>query len=167
MPGGTQGPDPRAGIFVYRTVTFCGGLSHTLRLTPALLTRIGPALQPPSRKREGFGLFPVRSPLLWESFLFLWVLRCFSSPGSLRTAYVFSGGSPGFAGRGFPIRISPDRWLFTPPRSFSQCPTSFIGTGRLGIHHKLLVASSRDAEMCVLLLTYYFAYFVFGLLLIL
>ena len=32
-----------------------------------------------------FGLFPVRSPLLGESlvyFLFLWVLRCFSSPGS-------------------------------------------------------------------------------------
>ena len=33
-----------------------------------------------------FGLFPVRSPLLGESltyFLFLGVLRCFSSPGSL------------------------------------------------------------------------------------
>ena len=32
----------------------------------------------------GFGLFPVRSPLLGESlvyFLFLGVLRCFSSPG--------------------------------------------------------------------------------------
>ena len=33
--------------------------------------------------RARFGLFPVRSPLLGESFLFLGVLRCFSSPGSL------------------------------------------------------------------------------------
>ena len=36
-------------------------------------------------KRSGFGLLPVRSPLLGESltyFLFLGVLRCFSSPGS-------------------------------------------------------------------------------------
>src|SRR5439155_430286 len=31
----------------------------------------------------GFGLFPVRSPLLREWSLFLGVLRCFSSPGSL------------------------------------------------------------------------------------
>ena len=30
-----------------------------------------------------FGLLPFRSPLLWECFLFLRVLRCFSSPGSL------------------------------------------------------------------------------------
>ena len=33
-----------------------------------------------------FGLFPFRSPLLWKSnifFLFLRLLRCFSSPGSL------------------------------------------------------------------------------------
>ena len=37
-------------------------------------------------KRHRFGLFPVRSPLLRESlncFLFLRVLRCFSSPGLL------------------------------------------------------------------------------------
>ena len=57
---------------------------------------------------------------------------------------------------GFPIRRSPDRSLFTTPRSFSQCPTSFIGIWRLGIHHKLLVASSRDAENSVLLLLHYY-----------
>ena len=37
-----------------------------------------------------FGLFLFRSPLLWESnnfFLFLWVLRCFSSPRSLLIHY--------------------------------------------------------------------------------
>ena len=42
-----------------------------------------------------FGLFPFRSPLLWESlsyFLFLQVLRCFSSPGSLPIHYWFMYG---------------------------------------------------------------------------
>ena len=39
-----------------------------------------------------FGLFPFRSPLLRKSFLyflFLRVLRCFSSPGSLSIHYLF------------------------------------------------------------------------------
>ena len=39
-----------------------------------------------------FRLFQFRSPLLSESiafFLFLWVIRCFSSPGSLTHNYVF------------------------------------------------------------------------------
>jgi hypothetical protein len=42
-----------------------------------------------------FGLVPFRSPLLRKSivfFLFLRVLRCFSSPGSLPTHYVFMCG---------------------------------------------------------------------------
>ena len=43
---------------------------------------------------------------------------------------------------GFPIRISPDHRLYTAPRDFSQCPTSFFGTWRLGIHRKPLVAYS-------------------------
>ena len=35
---------------------------------------------------------------------------------------------------GFPIRISPDQWIFAPPRSFSQLVTSFIGSQCPGIH---------------------------------
>ena len=35
---------------------------------------------------------------------------------------------------GFPIRISPDQWIFAPPRSFSQLVTSFIGSQCQGIH---------------------------------
>ena len=49
----------------------------------------------PSVKNLRFRLFPVRSPLLRKSnifFLFLRVLRCFSSPGSLLTDYVFICG---------------------------------------------------------------------------
>ena len=40
---------------------------------------------------------------------------------------------------GFPIRISPDQWIFAPPRSFSQLITSFIGSQCQGIHPALLL----------------------------
>jgi hypothetical protein len=53
---------------------------------------------PPHR----FGLLPVRSPLLREYSLFLEVLRCFSSPGSLHRAYVFSTGSSSITRMGLP-----------------------------------------------------------------
>ena len=50
--------------------------------------------QPQRSKLHWFGLFRVRSPLLTESnfFLFLRVLRCFSSPGYLLIGYVFTYG---------------------------------------------------------------------------
>ena len=67
--------------------------------------------------------------------LFLSLLRCFSSGGSppyvmywrMDTTYVV----------GFPIQISPDQWIFAPPRSFSQLITSFIGSQCQGIHPAL------------------------------
>jgi hypothetical protein len=43
---------------------------------------------------------------------------------------------------GFPIRTSPDHRLYTATRGFSQCPTSFFGTWRLGILRKPLLAFS-------------------------
>ena len=45
----------------------------------------------PNRQACWFGLFRFRSPLLTESlrFLFHWLLRCFSSPGSLYISYFF------------------------------------------------------------------------------
>ena len=61
------------------------------------------------------------------------------------------GRSRWFAAVGFPIRISSDHSLYTAPRGFSQCPTSFFGIWRLGIHHKPFVASLRDAEISILL----------------
>jgi hypothetical protein len=67
---------------------------------------------------QWFGLFRVRSPLLTESldcFLFLQVLRCFSSLGWLPLAYVFSQGSPGLARRGFPIRKSTGKLASSKP----------------------------------------------------
>ena len=59
-------------------------------------------------------------------FLFLQVLRWFTSLGSLYPSYVFRRKSSKFIGRGFPIRKSPDRSLFAAPRGLSQLTTSFI-----------------------------------------
>ena len=58
---------------------------------------------PPIRSCR-FRLVRFRSPLLTESlrFPFLRVLRCFSSPAYLLTAYRFSGGSPGITLEGLP-----------------------------------------------------------------
>ena len=74
-------------------------------------------------RRRRFGLFPVRSPLLGESliyFLFLRVLRCFSSPRWRQTSF----GKP--EGLGCPIRRSTGQGPFAPHRGFSQLITSFI-----------------------------------------
>ena len=43
---------------------------------------------------------------------------------------------------GCPIRISPDQWLFAPPRSFSQLITSFFASKSQGIPCAPLVTYS-------------------------
>ena len=73
-------------------------------------------------------------------FLFLQVLRWFTSLGSLHTTYVFSRRYSGFAGVGSPIRRSPDQRLLAASRGLSQLATSFIAFRRLGIHRIPLVA---------------------------
>ena len=73
-------------------------------------------------------------------FLFLRVLRCFSSPGSPHrpmdsvydNAMLFALSSL--------IRISTDLKIFAPPRSFSQLVTSFFGAMYQGILRKPFVA---------------------------
>src|SRR6185369_9912449 len=74
-------------------------------------------------------------------FLFLRVLRCFTSPGSLLRPYEFRPRYRGYS----PRWVSPFGHLrinvrLATPRSFSQPPTSFIASDRLGIHHTPLVA---------------------------
>ena len=58
----------------------------------------------------------------------------FQFPGFPSIRYGLAYGSMRSSHRGFPIRISPDHWIFAPPRSFSQLVTSFIGSQCLGIH---------------------------------
>jgi len=75
-------------------------------------------------------------------FLFLWLLRCFSSPGSPPHAYVFSVGYPcGWVSPFGHLRINV---CLPTPRSFSQAATSFIACNRQGIHHMHLVAWSHN-----------------------
>ena len=63
-------------------------------------------------------------------FLFLRVLRCFSSPGSPPAM----AGLQAFSLQGCPIQKSADQRLPAPPRGFSQLATSFIAFRSLGIH---------------------------------
>jgi hypothetical protein len=68
-------------------------------------------------------------------FLFLWVLRCFTSPRYLHLPYVFRQGRWAIT----PNQVSPfgnprvNVWLPT-NRGLSQAPTSFIGSWCQGIH---------------------------------
>ncbi len=94
VPSSTQVPGRSRLAFTYGTVTLYGRLSHTFLLTGRFITPMCQALQPRSGKPDRFGLFPFRSPLLGEYFLFLWVLRCFSSPGSLLPIYRFNWEIP-------------------------------------------------------------------------
>ena len=73
-------------------------------------------------------------------FLFLQVLRWFTSLGSLLLPYEFREQSPDLIGRGYPIRRSPDRSLFAAPRGLSQLTTSFVAFSCQGIHRAPLVA---------------------------
>ena len=73
-------------------------------------------------------------------FLFLQVLRWFTSLGSLAPDYGFIGPYGGFTPVGFPIRKSPDQSLLAAPRGLSQLATSFIAVFCQGIHHAPLVA---------------------------
>ena len=102
VPGSTQVSDGRQSIFAYGALTLYGRLSHTFPLTDCFVTSICQTLQPHTCKQVWFGLFPVRSPLLGEYFLFLQVLRCFSSLGALPPTYVFSRRMLEVRSSGFP-----------------------------------------------------------------
>ena len=83
-----------------------------------------------------FGLFRFRSPLLSESlfyFLFLRVIRWFSSPGSPRMTMDSSYDTMTLLMVSFLIRTSAGRSSFAAHRSFSQLVTSFFGAMYQGI----------------------------------
>ena len=89
----------------------------------------------------GFGLFPVRSPLLGESFLFslprgtkMFQFPRFASPLC---------GDNGIKPLGCPIRKSTGQRIFAPHRGLSQLITSFIASVSQGIHHAPLTTFFR------------------------
>ena len=133
-----SGYPPSEIDFVYKAVTL---FRPTFQLCSTIdpLNYAGP--KPPRNKFLGFRLFRFRSPLLTKSliyFLFLRVVRCFSSPGSLQPHYC--GDTDALPSVGFPIRKSADRGLFAAPRSLSQLVASFIGAWCQGIHPMPLLA---------------------------
>ncbi len=77
-------------------------------------------------------------------FLFLRVLRWFTSPGSPPAPMDSGQDEPCSHGPGSPIRRSPDHSLLAAPRGLSQLATSFIACLRLGIHtHALSILAVR------------------------
>ena len=122
----------------------CKGLSPSMaRLSSRFHSRPflrwrGPTTPTMPRQRR-FGLFPGRSPLLGESltyFLFLRVLRCFSSPRSPHDTVMMTA----LRRPGCPIRKSAGQGSFAPNRGLSQLITSFIASVSLGIRHTPLFA---------------------------
>jgi hypothetical protein len=74
-------------------------------------------------------------------FLFLWLLRCFTSPGFASAVLFDSHGHDRVLPRpGYPIRKSTGQSVFAALRGLSQLITSFFASWRQGIHHVLFVA---------------------------
>ncbi len=119
-------------------------LSMGLQLAAGLLTLLMRALQPPIDPkvhrvwaRSDFARHYFRNR---GCFLFLQVLRWFTSLGSLYPTYVFSREFVGFTHEGCPIRTSPGQSLLAALRGLSQLATSFFAIVCQGIHRAPLVA---------------------------
>ena len=102
--------------FVYGTLTHSGTVSHQLRLHVSTHQRLGhaePNTHTPQHPNSntstlshcqglGSSSFARHYSRNHSYFLFLRVLRCFTSPRSLHTPYIFRCGSPHSHVAGFP-----------------------------------------------------------------
>ena len=150
MPGSTQVPIRLRLTFAYGTLTLFGRLSHTFLLTIGFLTPLRRALQPPRSSRSlGLGSFPFARHYSGNYFFSSGYLDVSVPQVPLLYPIYTDKGSHRFAVGGFPIRTSPDQRLYTATRGFSQCPTSFVGIWRLGIHHKPLLAYLPSTESSI------------------
>ena len=135
MPRSTQVPAAPFSVSSTGLSPAVAELSSSLPL-PTPESRM-PALQPRMVETTRFGLFPFRSPLLWES-------RLISLPPGTEMFHF-----PGLASLGLYIqlrmmghdshRVSPFRnhrivGCLAPPRCLSQLTASFIASQRQGIH---------------------------------
>ncbi len=142
MPRDTQVPASSLLASLKRLSRSMAPLSRGVRLTSRLVTLLLQVLQPPRHRNDtglgcsGFARHYYRNRVC---FIFLQVLRWFTSLGLLVPAYVFSGSLHGFTMQGFPIRKSPGQSLFAAHRGLSQLTTSFIAIFRQGIHRAPLV----------------------------
>jgi hypothetical protein len=134
-------PGPLLAAFVYGTFTPYGAAFQPAstsfrRLAP------GPSTPPPPEGDNGLGSFPFARRYSGNRFffLFLQVLRWFTSLSSLPEPMDSVRDDHGFPWPGSPIRTSPDHRSLTAPRGFSQLATSFFASLRQGIHRMPLVA---------------------------
>ena len=131
--------------FVYRAVTVSGRSFQIVQLEGWFLTRrprgrTGPTT--PSCKHVGLGCSAF-ARRYWRNhycFLFLQVLRWFTSLRCLQRPMYSAEDTQALPWVGFPIRKSPGQRLFAAYRSLSQLATSFIDSWRQGIHRTPLVA---------------------------
>ena len=125
--------------FKYRAVTFFGSSfqSSSSRSHQFLYCVQNPILD----NQDGLGSSPFARHYLGNRvfFLFLRVLRCFSSPGSPLYTMDSCTNTQTLLCVSFLIRRSSAQRLLAPPRSLSQLTTSFIGSQRQGIHPTLFI----------------------------
>ena len=137
----------------YGALTPSGRPSQAVRLhhqLPRRATAAAPTTSHNPGVRNGcrLGTDPVWAPApfahhYWGPrccFLFLGVLRCFSSPGSPHRPMDSDGADPASPGPSCLIRTPTDQRPSTAPRGFSQSPASFFGPWRLGIPRALSAA---------------------------
>ena len=125
--------------FMYGAFTLFGRLSQNLSIK---LTESIPRSEPRHARTPVWPLSISLAATLEITccFLFLRLLRCFSSPGSLRKTMDSSYVDGAFPPPGFPIRISMALRSFAAPHGFSQLTTSFVGSWCQGIHPVLFLA---------------------------
>ena len=126
-------------IFTYRTLTFSGQPSHAVQLTlaDAKCSPYPGRIAPPGLASSAFARHYLRN-LGW--FLFLVLLRCFSSDGSPHIPIYSVYDAWTWLHADFSIRISADQFVLADPRSFSQLTASFFGSWCQGILPALLLA---------------------------
>ena len=126
--------------FAYRPITLYWRTFQNFPL-PSQISYRGPATpvgKPTGLDCSAFARHYLRNHFC---FLFLRLLRCFTSPGfALEALFNSDSGDRTLLLPGFPIRTSPDQSLFAAPRSLSQLTTSFFAYRCQGIHRAPLVA---------------------------
>ena len=125
--------------FVYVSVTLFAVPFQVLQLSIQILSR-SPDPFGITTKGLGFSDFARHYFRNHCCFLFLRVLRCFSSPGSPCITMDSLCNNTLLLVLSSLIRISTDLKIFAPPRSFSQLVTSFFGAMYQGILRKPFVA---------------------------
>ena len=123
--------------FAYKPVTFSGIAFQQSSARFHISVRYQQGISTPP---SGSSVFARHYSRNRSYFLFLRVLRCFSSPGSPLYAMYSRIDNTYFYMLSSLIRISTDRRIFAPPRSFSQLVTSFFGAMYQGILRMLFVA---------------------------